>query len=418
MEKLKALALMLVMLPSIIFPTTGCSTKVQAEDLTEGITANAVSKVNDLKGKETQAVINFSAELFKKSLEKDKNTLISPLSVLYALSMTANGAEGETLEQMEKVMGMPTDKLNEYLYSFVETLAPEEKFKLSIANSIWFKDDPSFEANKDFLQTNADYYGASLYKSAFDEAARGDINAWVKDKTDGMISEIIDQISKDAVMYLINAIAFDAEWEEIYNEYSVQSGEFTKEDKTKQKTDFMYSEENTYLEDDKAVGLVKYYAGRKYAFAALLPNEDISVYDYVSSLDGEHINDLLSNALDTKVNAMIPKFKTEYSVEMSEILKKMGMTDAFNDSKADLSGIGTSKAGNLYINRVLHKTFIEVNEKGTRAGAATAVEVNAESAFMPEEPPKEVHLDRPFAYMLIDCETNIPIFIGTVMDVK
>ena len=214
-------------------------------------------------------------------------------------------------------------------------------------------------------------------------------------------------------MYLINALAFDAEWQVVYNESRVRDGVFTKEDGTKQNVELMYSEEQRFLEDTDATGFIKYYADQKYAFAALLPNEGVSVSDYIASLSGEKLHGMLSNARMVEVNAAIPKFEMEYEVQMNEIQKEMGMTDAFDPNASDLSGLGSSTRGNLFVSRVLHKTFITVDEKGTKAGAATVVEVSEESAPVEVE---EVYLNRPFVYMLIDCETNLPFFIGTAMD--
>ena len=268
---------------------------------------------------------------------------------------------------------------------------------------------------KSFLQTNADYYGSSIYKAAFDEKTRKDINAWVSDHTDGMIDNILDQIPSEAVMYLINALAFDAEWEEIYEETQVSDGTFAQETGETQSVEMMYSSEHQYLDDGCATGFIKYYADRKYAFAALLPNEGVSVKDYVASLTGAGLLDTLRGAQDVEVKTAIPKFESEYSVEMSDILKSMGMTDAFDEVSADFTGLGRSEAGNIYISRVLHKTFIAVDERGTKAGAATVVEMTCGSAA-PIEEPKIVYLDRPFVYMLIDCETSLPFFIGAMMD--
>jgi serine protease inhibitor len=123
----------------------------------------------------------------------------------------------------------------------------------------------------------------------------------------------------------------------------------------------------------------------------------------------------LSNAQDVEVKTAIPKFESEHAVEMGDILKSMGMTDAFNMDLADFTGLGKSEGGNIFISRVLHKTYIAVDEKGTKAGAATAVEMQRASALVEES--ETVYLDRPFIFMLIDCETNLPIFIGTVMDI-
>ena len=395
---------------------TGCTMKVQAKDLMEGITPNNVDALDDLSSQNAD-VTDFAIRLFKASNENGKNTLISPLSVLCALAMTANGAEEETLAQMEEVLGMTTDELNLYLYSYMKNLPQGDKYKLSLANSIWFTEDERFTVNQDFLQTNADYYGADIYKAPFDKQTLKDINNWVKQNTDGMIPEILDQIPPEAIMYLVNALAFEAEWSEIYEKHQVKDGEFTKEDGTKQDVKFMYGSEGTYFEDEKATGFMKRYKGGKYAFVAMLPNEGVSVSEYIASLDGESLNALLANPQYGTVHTSIPKFETEYKVEMSEILQDMGMTEAFDMYNADFEGLGTSTGGNIYISRVLHKTFISVGEKGTKAGAATIVEMKNGAAAEPTEP-KEVYLDRPFVYMLVDCENNIPFFIGTMMDVN
>ena len=411
----RLIALMLVLAFSL--GLTACS-QVSANDLMKDVPAKAVDVLPDMDAG-AAAAADFGVRLFKTSMEEGKNTLISPLSVLYALAMTANGADGETLTQMEKVLGMDVDKLNSYMLAYLDLLPESKDYKMSLANSIWFKDDPNFAVEQSFLQTNADYYGAGAYKAAFDEGTRNDINNWVKEHTDGMIPEIIDEIPDEAIMYLVNALAFDAKWADEYEEHQIREGRFTMEDGTRQDVDMMHSEEYTYLEDDLATGFIKYYKDRKYAFVAMLPNEGVSVSQYVDSLTGEHLRELLNNPQDLTVFASIPKFETEYDIEMSEVLQEMGMTDAFDWRVADFSRLGTYNVDgmNICINRVLHKTFISVSEQGTRAGAATAVEMVAEGAAEIIEY-KEVVLDRPFVYMLIDCETNLPFFIGTMMNVN
>ena len=413
MKKLIALLLVLAMALGM----TACS-QVNANDLMKDVPAKAVDVLPDMDAG-AAAAADFGVRLFKTSMEEGKNTLISPLSVLYALAMTANCADGETLAQMEQVLGMDVDNLNSYMLAYLDLLPESKDYKMSLANSIWFKDDPNFAVEQSFLQTNADYYGAGAYKAAFDEGTRNNINNWVKEHTDGMISEIIDEIPDEAVMYLVNALAFDAKWADEYEEHQIREGRFTMEDGTRQDVDMMHSEEYTYLEDDLATGFIKYYKDRRYAFVAMLPNEGVTVSQYVDSLTGEHLRVLLNNPQDLTIFASIPKFEMEYGIEMSEVLQEMGMTDAFDWRVADFSRLGTYNVDgmNICISRVLHKTFISVSELGTRAGAATAVEMVAEGAMEIVEF-KEVVLDRPFAYMLIDCETNLPFFIGTMMNVN
>ena len=419
MKRMKTLSVIisLILLCSISVNLSGCTKKIKSVNLMDGVTPRQVSELNDLSTGNVK-LTDFAIRIFKASNVNGTNTLISPLSILYALAMTANGANGQTLEQMEAVLGMSVDELNLYLHTYVHALPQDKKYSLSLANSIWFTNDARFTVNDSFLQTNADYYGADIYRTAFNQRTIKDINNWVNNKTDGMIPKILNEIPDEAIMYLINALAFEAEWATIYESTQVRDRIFTKEDGTKQNAELMYGSESKYLEDELATGFIKYYNGRKYAFVALLPNEGTTVAEYVKSLDGESISTLLTNAQQTEVNTAIPKFKTEYDVNMANVLKSMGMTDAFNADAADFSGIGSSTGGNIFINRVLHKTFIQVGEKGTKAGAVTVVEMVDKSAAPTEEEVKQVYLDRPFVYMLIDCENNIPFFIGTMMDIN
>ena len=391
----------------------GCGAKVQAANLMDGVTAKTVSgKAADDAFKNSSA--DFAIRLFQKTRDDSKNSLISPLSVMLALSMTANGAKGETLAQTESLLGgdIPMETLNEYLYSYINALPSEKTAKLNVANSIWFRDN-GFTAENTFLQKNADYYGAAVYKSAFDVKTLRDINNWVKKNTDGMIEKIIDNIDSDAVMYLINTVLFDAEWENIYKKDEISDGTFTALDSTKRTVSMMYSEEHSYLDDSKATGFIKPYKNG-YSFVALLPNEDISLSDYVASMSGKDFVDTIKNARDVPVETAIPKFSYDYDIEMSSVLKALGMTNPFEPSKADFSALGSSDSGNIFISRVLHKAYIAVDEKGTKAGAATAVETVYTAL---EEGVYKVTLDRPFVYAIIDDATGLPVFIGTVTDI-
>ena len=382
-------------------------------DLMATVQAKDVEKVTDLTG-DAPAVTDFGVRLFQQSLDAEKNTLISPLSVLCALAMTANGADGETLAQMENVLGMPVTDLNTYIHSYMSQLPSEKTYRLSLANSIWFTDDGRFTVNQDFLQTNADYYGADMYQLPLDEEAVRAINGWVGDKTEGMIPKVLDTLPRDAIMCLVNALVFEAEWEDDYESDQVRPMRFNMGDDDSIVTDMLLSTEGLYLEDEQATGVIKYYDDKAYAFVALLPNEDVSVTDYVASLTGEHLQEMLANPTEVRVYTAIPKFETGFSVEMNEILADMGMEQAFDGTRADFSRMGQSTEGNIHIDRVIHKTFISVGEKGTQAGAATVV-VTADGAAMVDENAKTVYLTRPFVYMLIDCETNLPFFIGALM---
>ncbi len=412
MRKMISVVLVLGMLLSAGSLLSGCTT-VQAVDLMDGIQPNEVHAEVDM-GSGSESMTDFGVQLLRNVMSEDRNTLISPLSVLYALGMTANGAKAETLQEIETVVGMPREDLNAFLSTYMKQLSQKETHALKAANSIWFLQSKDFVANQDFLQCNADYYGAQLYAAPFDTTTLQDINNWVKEHTDGMIPHILDKIDENAVMYLVNALAFDARWLKEYEEYQVRDGVFTLENGSVRNTGFMAGEEFTFLEDELATGFVKPYKDGTYAFAALLPKEGVSIEEYVASLTGQSVYTMLSNAQNISVYTLLPKFETSYTIELSAALKHMGIVSAFDDGLADFSGMGASTAGPLFINSVLHKTSISVGEKGTKAGAATIVEMETGGAN-PEEA-KEVYLDRPFVYMLIDTENNMPFFIGTMMN--
>ena len=324
------------------FYITGCKkvacgpNEVKGNNLMEKIEPNKISGLEDL-GEHNSKMTDFAVRLFNACNEDGKNTLISPISVYSALAMTTNGADAGTLEQMEKVLGMTAEEMNLYFYSYMNKLPQTEKYKLSLANSIWFTDDDRFTVNKDFLQINGDYYGSDIYKAPFSTETLNNINEWVKNKTDGMIPKILEEISDGAVMYLVNALAFNAEWAEIFDEDHVREGVFTDENGNEQNVEFMYGKDHVYYEDEYATGFMKYYVDCKYGFVALIPNEGVSVADYVKTLNGESLNNMLNNPVHTTVYTSIPKFETEYDVQMGGKLAKMGMPDAFNEYNADLN---------------------------------------------------------------------------------
>ena len=423
----------------LISALTGCSSQSNVTNLMEDFsqddnqdTASSDSLSQADKGNEEKDIVlssanavtytDFAVRLFQESLNSEENTLISPLSVINALAMTANGAKGDTLSQMEQLFGTELSSLNGYLSEYSSALPAGEKYKLHMANSIWFRDAEGFLAEESFLQTNQRLYNAGIYKAPFDGSTLKDINQWVAENTDNMIPKILNDIPADAVMYLINALAFDAEWQSPYQSYDIYDDIFTTESNIEKNVSMMHSEENTLLQDINengdtlALGFLKYYADGKYAFAALLPGEGMDMERYVETLTGEHLNKMLTEATNADIRASLPKFEAEYSIGLKEILQDMGMTTPFDPEKADFSGLGSSPYGNLYISNVIHKTFITVDGQGTKAGAATAVEICCESASIEIVEPIYITLDRPFVYMIIDCEENLPVFIGTVME--
>lgn len=398
-----------------------CGVSKESNELTKDIEKQDVSSVEitapsykEISPKE--GIIDFSLNIFRENY-KDENILISPLSIISALGMAANGAENNTLAEMEEVFNADVSTLNNFLEAYIKYIPSDEKYKVNIANSIWIKDEKSLTVSEEFLKTNKTYYDAEVFRAAFDEGTKNEINDWVNKETDGMIDKLLDEVPEAAVMYLINALSFDAEWEKIYEISQVNESEFNSMDGQSQTVDFMNSEESYYLENKNAVGFIKPYKDSKYAFVALLPNEGVDMDEFLDTLDGENLTKLLENKQEAPVLARIPKFSLEYSILLNESLKKIGMIDAFDTNKADFSALANSDLGNIVISRVIHKTKIEVDEKGTKAGAVTGVEMSVTSAIEQEEP-KIVYLDRPFFYMIVDTEHNLPIFMGSLMSVE
>ena len=410
-----ALVLVIIFSAGIVGCASEPAVTASAADLMDGIGSRSVSG-RTADDELINSMANFSVELFKRSIDRNENSLISPVSVMLALAMTANGADSETLSQMETLLGgdIPLSELNEYLYSYINALPSSEKSKLNIANSIWFRDDESLEVFPDFLQTNADFYNAAIYKSAFDSQTLNEVNNWVKENTDGMIDSILTQINPLDMLYLINAVAFDAEWQNVYYENNVKDGIFTNIHGNEKTVDFMHSTEYIYKEDDMATGFIKPYVGNSYSFAVLLPNEGISIENYIESLTGESLINTIQNSSNETVYAALPKFEFDFDISMNEVLSELGMPDAFNENKADFSKMANYQDGNIFISSVIHKTFISVHELGTRAGAATMVAMAGSGAPMET---KIVTLDRPFVFAIIDNTTNLPLFIGTLTDI-
>lgn len=383
------------------------------QNLMSGISkSDHTAKQTDSRFEKSAA--SFALELFKTEYKSGKNTLVSPLSVLTALAMTQNGAEGKTLSELEAALGgLERDTLNAYMAAYLSMLTADDTLKC--ANSLWVSDKLAVESA--FLQKNADFYSAQMYKADFSGTkSLDDINRWVREQTDGKIEKIVDFVDHSTVMILLNALSLDAKWKEPYTENCVRDGYFTNFKGGSEKVEYMYSSESEYIETDNAKGFVKRYAGDNFAFVALLPNEGVNFDSYVSSLGGTEFLKAMESRRQTKVNTQMPKFKCEYNATLVDTLQSMGIKTAFNSQKADFSSLGQSQSGNIYISNVVHKTFIEVGEEGTKAAAITAVMMDATASAMPTEEPKEVRLTRPFVYAIIDTQTNLPIFIGAQTD--
>jgi len=343
----------------------------------------------------------------------DKNFMLSPLSVSMALGMTRNGASGATLDSMTAALrfnGMTDQEINESYRYIIETFTSlDPKVKLSIANSIWYKE--GFSVSQDFLSANQNYFKAQC--SPLDFSAPGavnTINSWVSDNTNQLIPKIVDQIPAEMVMYLINAVYFKGQWKYKFETSATQDKSFRLPDGSMITAAAMMRDITVpaYVSDDFKIVELPYGQGN-FTMSVILPDADFPMTQMMARLTHENWSLWKSQFTNMEVQLQLPKFKFSYNEEkMKDILTSMGMGIAFDDSRADFTRINQN--GGLYISEIKHKTFIETNEEGTEAAAATSVGIALTSA--PEL--LEFIVDRPFIFLISEKSSGTILFAGTV----
>jgi len=347
------------------------------------------------------ATADFAVNLLKKTAKAGENNMISPVSVLTCLGMTANGT---TLKEMQDTLfgGKSIEEFNTFYTDFEKRITNPSKGVLTIANSAWLKN--SFSVKDAFINTVESRYKSEVINAPFDNSTVNAVNDWVDKKTNGRIKKLITDLDERTVMLLINTLYFDMEWQNQYSSYAVSENTFRAADGDV-KAMFMTSAEEYFIKDINASGFVKPYKGG-FSFVGLLPDEGVTVEQYLNRLTGKKLLEILNNKEKSGCRVSLPKFKAAYSYFLSEPLKNLGINAAFDTGKADFSKISDQ---GLYISEVIHKTTIEVNETGTVASAATVVVAPALGYV---EIKYELNFNRPFVYMIIDNQTNLPLFIG------
>jgi len=362
----------------------------------------------------------FGIKLFKEVLqaeEPETNVMISPLSVSLALAMTYNGADGDTKAAMEETLelaGLTTDQINENYKFLIDALSSvDPKVLMNIANSIWYKH--TFPVEQDFIDVNMNYYYAEVSPLDFgDPGAVNTINNWIADKTNDLITEVLDFIPADAVMYLINAIYFKGIWKFEFDEAETEEEPFYLSNGTTKDVPMMVQEESfNYLSNDWVQAVEMPYGQGNYSMIVLLPQTGKTLNEVVEELSNETWNNWLGDFhKEEKVVIHLPRFKFEYEDSLNNELINMGMEIAFNSYNADFSKINPD--WQLFISRVIHKSFIEVNEEGTEAAAVTVVEGSIYCTG--GETYISFHVNQPFLFAIREKYTNTIIFIGKVME--
>ena len=345
--------------------------------------------------------------------QPNQNIFISPTSVALALSMTYNGVSGETKQEMTKVpelTGMTPQEINAANQALQNSLQKvDPNVQVSIANSLWSKQ--GFSLKPEFQQTNQKYYQANVTELDFiNPQAPSIINNWVSQKTQGKIDRIVNQISLEQVLFLINAIYFKGNWETPFDKSQTTNQTFSLPDGTSKQHPMMSQAGSYgYYETDKfqAVSL-PYGEEGALAMYIFLPDSNSNLATFLQQLTPENWNQWMQilkfRREDGRID--IPRFKMEYEVELNSTLIALGMAGIFDISKADFSPMTDDKVA---VDSVKHKTFVEVNEEGTEAAAVTSMEVSLGVPF-------QMNVDRPFFCAIQDHTTGTILFMGTIVD--
>ncbi len=401
----------LLLFSFIVLLAAGCANN---NDLNTGEEVPLILKAN-MQQKVAQDN-TFAFNLLKTTIENtDKpNVFISPLSMSIALGMAWNGANNDTKTEMEKVLnmsGMTIDEINEY-YQIMQSTLPkvDNKTKLNIANSIWYK--TGFPVKTDYLDVNKEYFNAEVKELDFAKTwALDTINNWCARKTNNLIKKPLDQISPDAVMYLINAIYFKGMWANKFDSKETKVRTFTNEKNVQSDVNMMQMTDTfAYTSDELAQYLDMPYGNGSFSMTVVLPNEGKTTNDVLKNLTVEKWNTTLANLSNQKVDVKFPRFKVQNTYEMKDVLMKMGMIQAFSN-EADFSKISELK---LIISRVIHSTYCEVNEEGTEAAAVTIIEF--ENTSLPMYP--EFNANRPFIFFIREKNTGVILFAAKMGSVE
>lgn len=363
----------------------------------------------------------FGFDLFQQLRRQEGNLFLSPYSISSALAMTATGARGETADQMTKVLHLPGDpaRYSGLHQGLMGSLLNQPKgYDIRIANALWAQNKHPFSA--DFIslvQRSFRAEGRTMDFAGDTENCRQTINRWVEQQTNDRIKDLLPPGSVRPLTRLVltNAIYFKGTWQTPFDKKRTKPLDFTLSGDQTVKADMMYrSASMRYMENDTLQAVELPYQGDRLSMVVLLPRKKDGLNDVEAMLSAEKLGAWIAGMKPVKVNLTLPKIKTTYSVALSKTLPLMGMVNAFDDTKADFSGMDGTRE--LSISAVVHKAFCEINEEGTEAAAATGVVMVTRAAPAKEPPPVEFKADHPYLYMIRDTQTGSLLFLGRVAD--
>lgn len=376
----------------------------------------------ELRGSEAEMVksdqqfaIEFFANVFnEEAAELDKNFMISPLSLSMALAMTWNGADGETKAVMQKVLkldGYTDQEVNEYYEKLREALLKTDpSTKLAIANSIWT--NKNIKIKDDFIRLNNEYFNSTVESVDFSDANSVKLmNKWAADNTNNLITHVLDKTNPNALMYLMNALYFKGIWTSEFNSRNTSSKPFYSEDGQTKNVDMMHQKSSFNYNENQTMQIVELpYGNQAFSMIVLLPKEGNKLADVTQELQNSNSwGNLVSGLRSTQVDLYLPKFKTEYSRVLNDVLEKMGMGIAFEPGAADFSRMTDADA---FISFVEQFTYINTDEVGTEAAAVTVVGIELTS--YQSDRTATFNANRPFIYIIRENSTGSILFMGAV----
>ena len=371
-----------------------------------------------LKQKEVVSSANkFAFDLFVPIITERKgseNIMISPFSITSALSMTLNGAAGETFDAMRHALsydGQTIEEINETYLKLMKDMVPvDSRVVMEIANSVWV--EKRLTVKQSFMTALETYYLAEARNiDVTDAGAVDEVNGWIEDKTHDKIQKMLESLDPDLAMLLINAVYFNGKWRHPFDKDDTHDLSFYVTPEAPVEVPMMYQKDKFAVAGTGKATLVELpYGQGNYSMVVMLPDEGVSLEEAAAGLNSENWTQWMENLSHgtTEVELSMPRFKYEYKRQLNDDLANLGMAIAFTPD-ADFSNISDQ---GLMISRVLHQTFIDNNEEGTEAAAATVVEI----VFTAMPMTTVVNLNRPFLYFIRETTTGTIVFMGQVVD--
>lgn len=374
------------------------------------------TKLNQLVNANNRFGFDLFAQLQLQPKSQSQNIFISPQSIAIALGMTRNGTAGKTQAEITQTLGLeqfdPATVDSNY-GKLIETLNTADKSgKLAIANSLWVNQNISLKDS--FIKTNQDFYQGKVSNLDFaDTSAKNTINQWVASNTANQIPEIVDSISPEAALYLINAIYFKASWTNKFDPNTTTKQPFYLQSETTKPVAMMsQTGDYRYYENEQFQAIRLPYGKGKLAMYIFLPQANSSLEQFNQQLNLANWQTWLSQMRSQPGNVSLPKFKLEYARELKDVLSSLGMQQVFNSAQADFSAMTDSAVA---LDQVKHKAVIEVNEEGTEAAGATSSGIRITSAT-PQKQPFEMNINRPFFFAIRDDRAGTILFMGNVVE--